>query len=122
MTHVLLVGIGGFLGSVLRYLVSIFFASNIFYIPIPVIFVNLIGSLLIGVFLGLPINKLQPLWHSFLISGLIGGFTTFSAFSGESMTLLTKAEYLPAMLYISINLLGGLLLCFLGLWLTKSLI
>ncbi len=113
MTHIVLVGLGGFVGTVLRYLLSLFLSSN-FKFPLSTLTVNLIGSFLIGIILPLPQNRINSNHYLFITTGLLGGFTTFSAFSGEVISFLAKQQYLIAFSYLSISIIGGILICCLG--------
>lgn len=107
MTQVLLVGLGGFIGSVSRYLLTT-------HIHIPTSAINLLGSFFIGCLLGLNQSKLGDSWEHFLIPGLLGGFTTYSAFSGETLLMIKNQMYVQASSYIALTLIGGLGLAFLG--------
>ena len=99
MKALLLVGAGGFAGSALRYLISRLMlpwaVSSGF--PFSTLTVNVAGSLLIGALMGL---GLSGGWALLCIVGFCGGFTTFSAFSLETVTLLRTGSYLPAALYM----------------------
>ncbi len=123
MALILLVGIGGFLGSISRYLLG-FFLSKVFTsaIPYSTIIINLIGSLLIGIIIGAIDSKTHPRAFHFIVPGLLGGYTTFSAFSAETISLVDRQLYMPALIYITISVLGGLILCASGLLITKSMI
>lgn len=123
MLQILLVGVGGFFGTIARFGIhSVMTSTGAVYLPLSVIAVNLIGSFLIGLLLGLPVSKINPLTYQIIATGFLGGFTTFSAFSGEAVGMLLKQQYIPAGIYISINLLGGVILCISGMFLMKSLI
>jgi CrcB protein len=89
MQQFFIVGIGSFLGGGLRYLISVFFNQKINPdFPYATLSVNLLGCLLIGVFYSLFEKSLiNNDWKLFLTTGLCGGFTTFSAFSMESLQL-----------------------------------
>ncbi|MDQ3018240.1 MAG: fluoride efflux transporter CrcB [Bacteroidota bacterium] len=112
MKLILVVGLGGFIGSILRYLVSHFFhqrASTSF--PVGTFIVNLVGCFLIGLlFASFLKYKPSQEWQLFLITGLLGGFTTFSAFSQESFSMMNKGEYGMALSYILLSVFGGILL------------
>ena len=99
MKALLLVGAGGFAGSALRYLISRLMlpwaVSSGF--PFSTLTVNVAGSLLIGALMGL---GLSGGWALLCIVGFCGGFTTFSTFSLEPVTLLRAGSYLPAALYM----------------------
>jgi fluoride exporter len=101
----LLVALGGAAGSVLRYVVShaglVLFGAGF---PWGTLAVNIIGSALIGVFGALGISGEARL---LLVTGLLGGFTTFSAFSLETGVLWERAPWL-AVVYVAASVLGGL--------------
>ena len=112
MKALLLVGAGGFAGSALRYLISRLMlpwaVSSGF--PFSTLTVNVAGSLLIGALMGL---GLSGGWALLCIVGFCGGFTTFSTFSLETVTLLRAGSYLPAALYMwSSMVLSTSLYCF----------
>ncbi|MDO4497907.1 MAG: fluoride efflux transporter CrcB [Bacteroidales bacterium] len=125
MRELLFVFIGGGMGSVLRFMVSMWwrhmqchprYASIIF--PWPTLVVNLIGSLLISVLYWLMESHWQasPEQRLLLTTGLCGGLTTFSTFSYETATLLSSGHYGLALLYIGISLTMGILLAFVPIW------
>ena len=120
MAIVLLVGCGGFLGSVIRYLLGSFLSrSLISNIPYPTIIINLTGSFIVGIVLSLIDSKTHPTYFYFLIPGFLGGFTTYSAFSAEAVSLIGRQLYVPALTYIFLTLSGGIILCALGMFATK---
>ncbi len=104
MTEILLVGLGGFLGSVGRYLLSLLVPqwSGASRFPVATLVVNVIGCLAIGALSGFATRSefLTPALRLFLITGLLGGFTTFSAFGYE--TFLLGKESLGAMALVNI--------------------
>ncbi len=110
--QVLLVGLGGFIGSVSRYLIStIAFAWDMTRFPIGTFSVNILGSLLIGFLVGiLPTNTLLgEQLKLFLIIGFCGGFTTFSTFSNENFILFQNGQYLTLTLYLVLSVALGIL-------------
>ncbi|MBS1978966.1 MAG: fluoride efflux transporter CrcB [Bacteroidetes bacterium] len=120
----LLVGIGGFLGSVVRYYSQQFLAKSIpSVLPYGTLAVNIIGCFIIGIIYGLSSrgNVLSPDWRIFLATGFCGGFTTFSAFSYESISLMQDGEYLYLSIYITASVLFGLAATYLGILLIKSI-
>ncbi len=119
---ILLIGVGGLLGSVCRYLVSLFFAKQFpFAFPYGTFAVNILGCFLIGIFYGLSdkYNWFTPELRLFLTTGFCGGFTTFSSFAFENMKLLQDAEYFNFALYSIGSFALGLLAVFGGLFVSK---
>lgn len=120
----LLIGLGGFVGSVARFLVSkLNTRVDWFSIPIGTLTVNVVGSLLIGFLIG--ISEKSPILtvelRMFLMVGLCGGFTTFSSFSGENLMLLRNGQFLPLFLYTGLSILFGFTAVYLGYISTKLL-
>ncbi|MFT4834031.1 MAG: CrcB protein [Marinoscillum sp.] len=121
MKNLVFIGIGGFAGSVLRYLVSVYFLKafgNL--LPYGTLAVNLLGSLLIGLLAGAFIKTDNQPLQFLLITGFCGGFTTFSTFSLEGLKMLRDSQYLQYSLYISISVIFGILLCLIGFWLSQK--
>lgn len=120
LRNVLLVGVGGFAGTVARYLVAVGF-MGVGKFPYATLIVNISGCFLIGVFVGLAERfDWLPEVRLFLAVGLCGGFTTFSAFSIESVRLLQEKDLLTFGLYSAASFVLGILATFLGLAVTKS--
>lgn len=119
---IILVTLGGGLGSAIRYLVSLGFdrfGSGSF--PVATFLVNLTGSLLIGLMLGLFVRQeLGEGWRVFFITGICGGYTTFSAFSAENLHLLQSGQFSLAFIYSLSSVLLGVFAVFLGFYLTQS--
>jgi len=96
MTKLLLIGSGGFIGSVLRYLISgsVQTASQSIAFPLGTLAVNVIGCLCIGFLSELAESRslFSTDARAFLVVGILGGFTTFSAFGNETMNLLRDGE------------------------------
>lgn len=119
LKNILLVAAGGMTGSVLRYLVSTLVKHESF--PSATLIVNLTGSLLIGLIMGYLAQKHHlGDWRLFLATGICGGFTTFSAFSWESIQLLEQQRFGTFISYSVLTLLGGFTATFLGYWLMKQ--
>ncbi len=121
MKAVLLIGSGGFIGSVLRYLTSLFVQNKaLSTFPLGTLVVNIIGCLVIGVIFAFSERGfVNPEWRLFLATGICGGFTTFSAFSNETMGLLRDGQTLYAFGYIAASVILGLLATFIGISLIK---
>lgn len=121
MQQFFIVGVGSFLGGGLRYLISVFFNQKVNPdFPYATLSVNLLGCLLIGVFYGLfGKSVINNDWKLFLTTGLCGGFTTFSAFSNESLELIKGGNLLTAVIYITSSIVCGLLLTYVGYQLVK---
>lgn len=119
---IILVGLGGGLGSICRYLTS--FLLNKYFqstFPIGTFVVNMVGCLLIGLILGLFERQYlsNPQLNFLLITGFCGGYTTFSAFSAENIHLFQSGHTLTAFLYIGASIFIGLLAMWLGLNICK---
>ena len=121
---ILVVGFGGFLGTVLRYLTSLFFQANsLSTFPWGTFSVNLLGSLLIGIFYGLSerTTAVSPEFRLFLTVGICGGFTTFSSLTNDAFILMQDKEWLRLSLYASGSFFLGLLAVYLGRMLLKTI-
>lgn len=125
MKHILLVGLGGFLGSVARYklggLVLHLTAQERF--PYSTFAVNVAGCLAIGLLAGLAERHelFGPGARLFLFTGLLGGFTTFSAFGLDAMFLVRRGEPAMAALYAAASVVLGLAAVWLGLRIVSAL-
>ena len=107
---------GGAIGSLLRYLVGAWVQGLLGpAFPWSTLFVNALGSLLIGAVVRLSLEgALSGEARLFLAMGVLGGFTTFSTFSYETLILLQDGEALKALVYVLANLFLGLFLAYLG--------
>ena len=118
----LLVGTGGFLGSISRYLASRFMQNNFpSAFPYGTFFVNISGCFLIGLIYGL--SEKSPFinsgWKMFLAVGFCGGFTTFSTFANENVALLRDGDLFHFMLYTGLSVFLGIAATFSGVLITK---
>ena len=118
MMNLLLIALGGAIGSVARYgcqkwITTIFPQA----FPLGTFIVNITGCLLIGIFWGLSFRSFAATegWKLFLMTGLCGGFTTFSAFTLESIGLLKEQRPGLFILYVAGSVLLGLLATFAGM-------
>ncbi len=113
----LLIAGGGFIGTLLRFLTTQFLNKyTVISFPIGTVIVNLIGCLLIGILAGFFSERLTSDSNLFLFLsiGCLGGFTTFSAFAIESQVFIQNGEFLKLTVYISIQVLIGIMLAVLG--------
>lgn len=109
LKNLLWVGLGGAIGSVLRYLATLVISQRSF--PYATLTVNILGSFLIGVIFAWSIRNeiLLNNWKLFLVTGLCGGFTTFSAFSMENLGLIQNGRFTAAITYTIISVVFGIL-------------
>lgn len=112
MTQIVLVGLGGMIGSVSRFLLSGFVQrlSPILGFPLGTLVVNVVGCFLIGLLIGLTETRqlFGPEIRLFLFIGVLGGFTTFSTFGYETFALLRDAESPQAIISVGLHLFLGL--------------
>lgn len=120
---ILLVGAGGFIGSVARFLsqqlIARYYPSSF---PWGTLTVNILGCLIIGAVyaLGEKGNILTPDIRLLLATGFCGGFTTFSSFAYENIALIRDGEFLYTFLYIAASVIIGLLAAYVGILIVKS--
>lgn len=126
MKDILIVGFGGFLGAVSRYkLGGIILHNTVNHrFPYSTFTINLIGCLLIGFLAGLAERHhlINPQIKLLLITGILGGFTTFSSFSLESIFLIKRGEFFIALLYGVLSLILGVTLAYFGDYIALKLI
>lgn len=121
MRQVLLVFIGGGLGSVARYLLSLKFNNYENAIPYGTLLANVLGSLFIGIIFGymLKTGNLSERNSLLLATGFCGGFTTFSTFIYENYLFVKDGDYFSFLPYLAITFILGFAALFLGLYLVK---
>ncbi len=116
----LIVGLGGFIGAILRYWISAWIQSGIVSFPLGTLGVNFIGSFLLALIMY--VSEYRGLvgmeTRLFLTIGVLGSFTTMSTFSFESMKLLEQNQYI----LFGLNLMGTVTLCLLAVYLGKVLV
>jgi len=122
MRALVLVALGGSFGSICRYLLSTWLTRSAGGFPFGTVAVNLLGCLLIGLFAGLAARHawLNGEARLLLVVGVLGGFTTFSAFGLDSLHLLRRGEFLLALGYVGSSVLLGLGAVWIGWWLASS--
>lgn len=121
MRILLLIGTGSFIGGICRYLLSQFIQTKFLSgFPFGTLGVNILGCFAIGfVFAWSERTSMTAEWRLFLATGLLGGFTTFSAFSNETFELFRGGQLWYAFAYIAASILPGVIATFLGYSLLK---
>lgn len=122
MKNILLVGFGGGIGSIARFLFQKYlYAWYPHTFPFGTFLVNILGCFLIGLFYGLAEkgNVLNPEWRLLLITGFCGGYTTFSTFAMENVILFKNGEFLYFGLYIAGSVILGIAATFCGMLVLK---
>ncbi len=116
MTKYLLVLIGGGVGSLVRFLTGTFvlrFFAGAF--PLGTFLINVTGSFLIGILMTYFLNhSIDPNWRLFLVTGMLGGYTTFSSFEWETFLTLREGATLVAIFYFVSSIVLGLAAVWLG--------
>jgi fluoride exporter len=118
----LIIGSGSFLGGIARYLTSRYIQNSVLSaFPYGTFVVNIVGCFLIGLFYGLSDrgNMMNSEWRMFLTVGFCGGFTTFSTFANENVSLLREGSFFYFALYTSLSVFIGLMATYLGNLTTK---
>ncbi len=125
MTKILIIGLGGFCGAILRYLMSgaVQSLSGSVGFPWGTLAVNVIGSFLMGLLFVLFLERsmVSGELRGAVLVGLLGAFTTFSTFSIETLALIEQADYLKAMLNAVLSVVVCILACWAGLALGRQL-
>ena len=119
MMHLFVVSVGGALGAVSRYGISILFAGHLFFgVSMGTLFVNVVGSFCIGGLMGaVSVGHLSDSLRLFLMVGILGSFTTFSTFSLEILTLLQQGQLNLALQTILLHNMVGISLACAGYYL-----
>ena len=120
----LLIGLGGFLGANFRYLVQGWAAERWgSSFPYGTLIANATGSFVLGFFITLITQRIiaSPNWRLFLAVGVLGGYTTFSSLTVETLTLVQAGRWLPGALNLFGNVLLGLIAAFIGIVLARAL-
>ncbi|SFT91689.1 fluoride efflux transporter CrcB [Mesorhizobium sp. YR577] len=123
MYNLVLVAIGGAIGASLRHLVNLAALRLVgATFPWGTMAINIAGSFAMGVFIELLARRFGASneIRLFVATGILGGFTTFSAFSLDFAVLWERGAALPALAYVLVSVIGAILALFLGLWLVRS--
>lgn len=122
-TALLATGCGAFLGACLRYVFGLTLNPLFPTIPLGTLAANLLGGLIMGVTMALfaQFQSLSPELRLFITTGFLGGLTTFSTFSAETVTLMLREEYAWALAIIGLHLIGTLAMTVLGFGLVQGL-
>lgn len=110
VNNLLLVALGGALGSILRFLCGR--ALNEHYFPYGTLLVNILGCLIIGLLWGYFAKHINENLRLLLAMGFCGGFTTFSTFTFEGIAMLQQSRWLPFIFFTLLSVVGGLLATF----------
>jgi len=116
---ILLVGLGGFIGAISRYFVSIFINYIELNSNISTLLVNITGSFFMGLLFYFFSTSSSDFYKMFFIIGFLGSFTTFSAFSLDAMNLFLASEYFNFFIYITLSVILSIIFIFLGFILAK---
>ena len=119
MQAYLLVGAGGAIGAILRHFVATLTVATF---PYATMIINITGSLAMGLLIGILARTLPPMQEEirlFVAVGILGGYTTFSAFSLDAVTLWQRGDFTGAGLYVAISVVVSILALFAGLTLTR---
>lgn len=124
LRNILLVGLGGFFGSIARYLTYLLVDKNLSTNwPVATLSVNILGSLILGLIYGLLVKSvvINPDTRLLLAVGFCGSFTTFSTFAYENLQLLQQRDIFTMILYTGLSVLIGLLAAYGGFLIGKAL-
>lgn len=121
MKIILAIGIGSFIGGISRYLITLLIQNKFLStFPYGTFAVNIIGCFLIGIVYALSEKgNINVEWRIFLATGILGGFTTFSSFSNETVGMMRDGQYWHAFAYVAISVIVGLTATFIGISIFK---
>ena len=112
----LAVGLGAAIGAWSRWFLGMWMNNIHQHIPLGTLVANLVGGFIIGMATSFFFwhNNISPEWRLFIITGFLGGLTTFSTFSAETVLMLQRGEYVWASLQILLHVAGSFLMCIAG--------
>lgn len=121
--NLLLVGSGGFVGTLCRYGLSEIVPPPASGFPAAILFINLVGCLFLGWFLtyGLRSTHISAETRLLIGTGFTGAFTTFSTFTVDTLRLSSHGQVFVAVIYVVLSVVGGLLMSLIGVWLGRSM-
>lgn len=113
---VIAVGVGAAFGACVRWLLGLWLNPVMSSLPLGTLLANLGGGYVIGICVGFfsANPQLSPEWKLLIVTGFLGGLTTFSTFSAEAMDLLQKGEWIWAFAHSALHLIGSIACCFAG--------
>lgn len=119
---IILAGLGSFIGGAFRFAAGIPFQNKLlFVLPFGTLIVNIVGCFLIGILFTIGEKGIiNPEWRTFFIAGILGGFTTFSSFSIETIQMFRDGYTIRALTYCCLSVFGGFAATLLGITLFKS--
>jgi CrcB protein len=119
----LAVGFGAFVGAVLRWVFGMWLNPLLPTLPLGTLAANLLGGLVMGLAMGLfgQFQSLSPELRLFVTTGFLGGLTTFSTFSAETVTLMLRQQYAWTAAIIGAHLLGSLMMTLAGIGVVRLL-
>lgn len=118
-----IVGIGGFMGSILRFWVGTYIGQRMgTRFPYGTFLINVTGSFLIGFVMTVLTEKTQlsPNWRYLIPIGFIGGYTTFSTFEFETLRAMQDGQFAISLLYVALSVLAGFLMVWMGVTVGKA--
>ena len=120
---IIIVGTGGFIGSVMRYLLQVFIENKLLStFPLATMIANITGSFIIGVVFALAEKSLMNSdWRLFMSVGICGGFTTFSAFAFNNFNMIKEHTWNQLLLNIGGTMILGILAVYLGIILVRDI-
>lgn len=118
LTIIIAISTGASLGALARFGLSVLFNSLVPQIPMGTLAANLIAAYIIGCAIGYAslVAELPTAWRLFIITGLAGGLSTFSTFTGELLTLLRNGQLLWSAGMLTLHVCGSLIFMLLGIW------
>jgi CrcB protein len=120
LPHILAIASGAALGAILRWWAGLWLNTGSAAFPLGTLLVNCVGGLLMGAALLVFSRQPNEVWRLLVVTGFLGGLTTFSAFSAESLILLQRGEWVWALAHSGAHVLGALACTALGYGLARS--